>query len=61
MGGHVSRMYLAHTCGFTAPGMTIETLVERWQEAMAGTDKGILRHDDRDPRQWHIKPYVPVA
>ncbi len=61
MGGHVSRMYLAHTCGFTAPAMTIETLVERWQEAMAGTDKGILRHDDSDPRQWHIKPYVPVA
>jgi NAD(P)-dependent dehydrogenase (short-subunit alcohol dehydrogenase family) len=61
MGGHVSRMYLARTPGFSAQGMTLETVAERWQEAMADTDKGIFRHDDSDPRQWHIKPYVPVA
>ncbi len=61
MGGHVSRMYLARTPGFTAPGMTIETVAERWQEAMAGNAEGIFRHDDSDPREWHIKPYVPVA
>jgi NAD(P)-dependent dehydrogenase (short-subunit alcohol dehydrogenase family) len=61
MGGHVSRMYLARTPGFTAAGMSIETMAERWQEAMAGTDKGIFRHDDSDPREWHIKAYVPIA
>jgi NAD(P)-dependent dehydrogenase (short-subunit alcohol dehydrogenase family) len=61
MGGHVSRMYLARTPGFSAPGMSIETIAERWQEALAGTDEGIVRHDEGDPRQWHIKPYVPVA
>jgi NAD(P)-dependent dehydrogenase (short-subunit alcohol dehydrogenase family) len=61
MGGHVGRMYLARTPGFSAPGMTIETVAERWPEAMAGTHEGISRHDDSDPRQWHIKPYVPVA
>lgn len=61
MGGHVSRMYLARTPGFTAPGMTIETIAERWQEAMADTAEGIFRHDASDPREWHIKPYVPVA
>jgi NAD(P)-dependent dehydrogenase (short-subunit alcohol dehydrogenase family) len=61
MGGHVRRMYLARTPGLKAPGMTIETLAERWQEAMAGADKGIFQHDDSDPRKWHIKPYVPVA
>jgi len=61
MGGHVSRMYLARTPGFTAPGMTIESLAERCGEAMAGTAEGIFRHDDSDPREWHIKPYVPVA
>jgi NAD(P)-dependent dehydrogenase (short-subunit alcohol dehydrogenase family) len=61
MGGHISRMYLAKTPGFDASDMTIETLAERWQEAMAGTDAGIFRHDDSDPREWHIKPYVPVA
>ena len=61
MGGHISRMYLARTPGFNAVDMTIETLAERWQEAMAGTDAGIFRHDDSDPREWHIKPYVPVA
>ena len=61
MGGHISRMYLARTPGFNAADMTIETLAERWQEAMAGTDAGIFRHDDSDPREWHIKPYVPVA
>jgi NAD(P)-dependent dehydrogenase (short-subunit alcohol dehydrogenase family) len=61
MGGHVSRMYLARTPGFTDQGMTIETVAERWQEAMAGTDKGISRYDEADPREWHIKPYVPVA
>jgi NAD(P)-dependent dehydrogenase (short-subunit alcohol dehydrogenase family) len=61
MGGHVSRVYLARTPGITAAGMTLETFAERWQEAMAETDKGIIRHDESDPRQWHIKPYVPVA
>ncbi len=61
MGGHVSRMYLARTPGFTAPGMTVETVAERWQEAMAGSAEGIFRHDDSDPREWHIKPYVPLA
>lgn len=60
MGGHVSRLYLARTPGFTAPAMTIETLAERWQEAMVGTDQGIFRHDASDPRKWHIKPYVPL-
>lgn len=61
MGGHVDRMYLARTPGFTAPGMTIETIAERWQEAMAGADPGISRYDEADPREWHIKPYVPAA
>lgn len=61
MGGHVSRMYLARTAGFEAPGMTIETLAERWEEAFAGTADGIFRHTDSDPREWHIKPYVPIS
>jgi hypothetical protein len=61
MGGHISRMYLARTKGFDAPDMTIETLAERWQEAMTGADEGIFRHTDADPREWHIKPYVPVG
>jgi NAD(P)-dependent dehydrogenase (short-subunit alcohol dehydrogenase family) len=61
MGGHNRRMYLARTPGFTAPDMTIEAFAERWQEAMSATDAGIFRHDASDPREWHIKPYVPVA
>ena len=61
MGGHVSRLYLARTPGFSASDMTIETLVARWEEALAGTDPGVFRHDASDPREWHIKPYVPVA
>ena len=61
IGGHVSRMYLARTPGFTDPEMTIETLAERWQDVVAGTDAGIFRHTDMDPRDWHIKPYVPIA
>lgn len=61
MGGHVSRMYLARTPGFVDPQMTIETVAERWTEVMAGSDKGIFRHDDSDPREWHIKPYIPVS
>lgn len=60
MGGHVSRLYLARTPGFEAPGMTLETMAERWPEAMAGADPGLFRHDSADPRAWHIKPYVPV-
>ena len=59
MGGHVSRLYLARTPGFDAPEMTLETMAERWQEAFAGTADGIFRHDDSDPREWHIKPYMP--
>ena len=61
MGGHLSRLYLARTPGFTAATMTIETLAERSQEIMAGADKGIFSHTDSDPREWHIKPYVPVS
>ena len=60
MGGRVSRLYLARTPGFEAPGMTLETMAERWPEAMAGADPGLFRHDSADPRAWHIKPYVPV-
>ena len=61
MGGQIRRLYLARTPGFSAPDMTIETIAERWQEAMAGTDAGIFRYDDSDPREWHIKPYVPTS
>ena len=61
IGGHVRRMYLARTPGFIDPGMTIETLAERWNEVMAGADEGIFQNTDMDPREWHIKPYVPVA
>jgi NAD(P)-dependent dehydrogenase (short-subunit alcohol dehydrogenase family) len=61
MGGHVSRMYLARTPGFTDAGMTLETMAQRWPEAMAGAAEGIFRHDASDPREWHIKPYRPLA
>jgi NAD(P)-dependent dehydrogenase (short-subunit alcohol dehydrogenase family) len=61
MGGHVSRMYLAKTPGFSDPDMTLETLAERWPEMMAGAAEGVFRHDASDPRQWHIKPYAPIA
>jgi NAD(P)-dependent dehydrogenase (short-subunit alcohol dehydrogenase family) len=61
MGGHVSRMYLARTPGFSDPGMTLETMAQRWPEAMAGAGEGVFRHDASDPREWHIKPYAPVA
>jgi NAD(P)-dependent dehydrogenase (short-subunit alcohol dehydrogenase family) len=61
IGGHVRRMYLARTPGFIDPEMTVETLAERWQEVMAGTDEGIFLNTDMDPREWHIKPYVPVG
>jgi NAD(P)-dependent dehydrogenase (short-subunit alcohol dehydrogenase family) len=61
MGGHVSRMYLARTPGFTEHGLTLEAMARRWPEAMAGAAEGVFRHDASDPRQWHIKPYVPVA
>jgi NAD(P)-dependent dehydrogenase (short-subunit alcohol dehydrogenase family) len=61
MGGHVSRLYLARTPGFTDLCMTLETMAERWQEAMAGADEGIFRHDASDPRQWHIKPYAALG
>lgn len=61
MGGRIRRMYLARTPGIEAPGMTIETVAERWEEAFAGTAEGVFRHTDSDPREWHIKPYVPVV
>lgn len=60
MGGQLRRMYLARTPGFEASGMTIETVAEHWEDAFAGTAEGIFRHTDSDPREWHIKPYVPV-
>lgn len=60
-GGHMKRAYLAHTEGFTATEMTLETVAGRYEEALAGADRGILRHTDSDPREWHIKPYVPIG
>lgn len=61
MGGRVRRVYLAATPGFdAADSMTPETMAGRWEEAFAGTAEGLLRHTDSDPRQWHIKPYVPL-
>jgi NAD(P)-dependent dehydrogenase (short-subunit alcohol dehydrogenase family) len=61
MGGQVDRMYLARTAGFSAPGMSIETIAERWQELMTGTSERIARSDEADPRDWHIKPYMPAT
>lgn len=60
MGGHISRLYLARTPGFDAPGMTIETLAGRWRDAFAGTSEGLFRHTDSDPREWSIKPYRSI-
>lgn len=59
-GGQVSRMYLARTPGFVAPGMTLETMADRWPEIMQGTAEGLSRFDEGDPRAWDPKPYVPV-
>ena len=59
MGGRVRRMYLARTDGFSADPMTPEVVAARWQEAMEGTSASIFRHDASDPREWHIKPYLP--
>lgn len=61
MGGHVSRLYLARTPGFDAPGMTIETVAERWPEAFAGTADGLFLNTDSDPREWSIKPYRAIT
>jgi NAD(P)-dependent dehydrogenase (short-subunit alcohol dehydrogenase family) len=61
IGGHVRRMYLARTPGFIDPTMTIESLAERWDKVMADADEGIFQNTDMDPREWHIKAYVPVA
>ena len=60
MGGHVSRLYLARTPGFDAPGMAPETLAARWPDAFAGTSEGLFTHTDIDPREWSIKPYRAI-
>lgn len=59
LGGHVSRFYLARTPGFDDPGMTVETLAERWPDLLAGTAEGVALHNDADPRDWSIRPYNP--
>lgn len=61
MGGHVDRVYLARTPGFSDNAMTIEAIAERWHEVMAGAAAGLMTHEEADPRQWHIKPYVPLG
>jgi NAD(P)-dependent dehydrogenase (short-subunit alcohol dehydrogenase family) len=60
LGGHVSRFYLARTPGFDDPGMTIETMAERWPDIFAGSADGISLHNEADPREWSPKPYVAV-
>jgi NAD(P)-dependent dehydrogenase (short-subunit alcohol dehydrogenase family) len=47
-GGTVRRVYLAQTAGFTDRDLTVETLAQRWDEVMAGTDASIIGYGGSD-------------
>ena len=57
-GGHVSRLYLAQTSGFTDPSLTIESLLERWPEIMDVSQARSLDAGFIDVSQWNVKPYA---
>jgi hypothetical protein len=57
VGGEVRRVYIAQTQGFADRELTIETVMRRWPEVMAGAAQSIIPHAAADPRQWDIKPY----
>jgi NAD(P)-dependent dehydrogenase (short-subunit alcohol dehydrogenase family) len=57
VGGHINRLYLAETKGFVDTDLTMESLVERWDEVM--NEDGANRVDAGfiDVTQWAAKPY----
>lgn len=58
-GGMVQRVYVAQTAGFFDTHLTIETLMERWEDIAAGTADSILGCGFTDPEEWGFRPYRP--
>jgi hypothetical protein len=50
---------VAQTPGFTDADLTIEKIVERWQEIMEPTGSRIIASGETDPKTWNVKPYRP--
>lgn len=58
VGGLVNRVYLAETGGFSESPLTVETIIERWDEVVAGTPDESVPVAAHDPREWKVKRYV---
>jgi NAD(P)-dependent dehydrogenase (short-subunit alcohol dehydrogenase family) len=61
MGGSVRRLYMAMTPGFADRALTIEKVAAQWDEVMAGTAESMVPAGLVDSREWHMKPYKPMA
>ena len=57
VGGEVFRHYMARTPGIADRDHTIETLVARWDEIMAGASDGLIGLAGHDTSGWKVRPY----
>jgi hypothetical protein len=49
------------TPGFADRALTIEKVAAQWDEVMAGTAESMVPAGLVDSREWHMKPYKPMA
>jgi NAD(P)-dependent dehydrogenase (short-subunit alcohol dehydrogenase family) len=59
VGGYVNRLSLVETAGFADPELTIERLVERWDEVVDESEERHVPAGFIDVNQWTPKPYEP--
>ena len=57
-GGQVQRSYISRTKGISDIGLTVETVVERWEEIMAPGDAEMVGVASLDTSAWKIRPYT---
>lgn len=57
-GGQVQRTYASRTKGIVDTSLTIETVMERWDEIMAPGQEDIVGIANLDTAEWKIRPYV---
>jgi NAD(P)-dependent dehydrogenase (short-subunit alcohol dehydrogenase family) len=60
-GGHISRVYLSQTAGFTDTDLTIESLAERLGEVIDHAESAVMSFAVVGPDQWDLKPYKPAG
>ena len=57
-GGNVQRTYISRTKGISYPGLSIETVAQRWREIVAEDGASTVGVGNFDTDEWRLKPYA---